>query len=274
MAFGYNLDLSLKILSPVTRPVRVVMVLQYFPPLTGDGGIPFTWLPVSTPAPSPAASPPPAMPAPPPPPVNATTPDLYSYLFLLTLLPPEHHVVPGAKTAAEAVYLHLTSVHSLGSVAGGSKLRIVFPLVVNEELTPAELPFVPPIIGEHGSLIKNPPPLPKQLYPTDIAPATTEYFGIGEDLSNFQVLSGDPPALTPNRFWSWNGLSNVTVLAQDLVAADAEQKQLFWSGILIGVAGGGAIAFALELIGLGEEVSKRRKDADEATQKAALAAPQ
>jgi hypothetical protein len=166
------------------------------------------------------------------------------------------------------VILPLSSLHSLGVLAGGSKLRIVFPLVVNEELTPDQLSSQSLSTGELGSTIKTTPPLPEHLYMPDITPATTEYDGVDEDLSNFQTLSGDPPALTPNRTWSWNGVSNVTVLAQDLVAADAEQKRLFWSGILIGVAGGGAIALALELIGLGEKLSRRRKDADKAMQKA------
>jgi hypothetical protein len=106
--------------------------------------------------------------------------------------------------------------------------------------------------------IKNSPPLPRQLYQPDVVPATTEYIGLGEDLSNFQALSGDPPTLTPNGAWSWNGIGNVTVLAQDLVAADAEQNRLFWSGILIGVAGGGAIALAVELINLAEKLSRSR----------------
>jgi hypothetical protein len=55
-------------------------------------------------------------------------------------------------------------------------------------------------------------------------------------------------------------------LAQDLVAADAEQKYFFWSGILIGVAGGGVIAFALELVGVGEKLSQRRKATQKASQ--------
>src|SRR5690348_6518631 len=35
MAFGYSIDFSLIISSPITRPVRFVILLQYFPPLTG-----------------------------------------------------------------------------------------------------------------------------------------------------------------------------------------------------------------------------------------------
>jgi hypothetical protein len=97
--------------------------------------------------------------------------------------------------------------------------------------------------------------LPDQLYQPDIAPATTEYVSRGHDLSNFRTLAGDPPTLTGYGAWIWNGVSNVTVLAQDVAAADAAQTRLFWSGILIGVAGAGVFALALELIGLGEKLN-------------------
>jgi hypothetical protein len=112
---------------------------------------------------------------------------------------------------------------------------------------------------------KNPPSLPERLYELGIAPATTYYFPPpGEDLANFQPLAGDPPTLT-RAGWTWTGVSNVTVLAQDIVAADAAQQQLFWSGILLGVAGAGAFAIPLELLSLGEKRS-RRKRTEKATQ--------
>jgi hypothetical protein len=262
MAFGYELDFSLRILSPVTKPMTFVILLQSFPPLTGyDPLVPLTWLPVKLPPHKQAT---PAIPAPPAP-AAATQHGLRSYLVLVPVLPPEHHVARGIKTAAEEVDLNLMSLYSLGSFSGGSKLRITFPFVANEGVAPVELASIPIPADELAGRIKNPPPLPEQLYQPDITPATTKYIGAGEDLSNFQALSGDPPALTPDKIWSWNGIGNVTLLAQDLVAADAEQKHLFWSGILIGVAGGGAIALALELIGLGEKLSERRNARKNAT---------
>jgi hypothetical protein len=190
----------------------------------------------------------------------------------MATLQPTPHVPRGTKVAAEEVDLDLRSLHSLGSANGGSRLQIYFPFVENEGvLSPVELSSLP-LPGNLiiAAQIENLLSVPEQLYEPDIAPATTEYINRSEDLSNFQALSGDPPALTPDGSWSWNGVGNVTVLTQDLVAANDEQNHIFWSGILFGVAGGGAIALALELIGLGEKLrdSRSQKGANKATQKA------
>jgi hypothetical protein len=249
-------------LSPVTKPVKFVIMLLYFPPLMGQGVVPLTWRPTGS-----AGVPPPPSSSGILTPAAATSLGLRSYFFQSTLRP-EKHVPHGAQTTVETMNLVLTSLHSLGSVGAGSKLRIVFPLIVNEGPTLAGYSSEPVSADGFTYEIENPPLLPAQLYLPNIVPATTEYSGGGEDLSNFQSLSGDLPTLEPDKAWYWNGVSNVTVLAQDLVAADDAQNRLFWSGILIGVAGGGAIAFALELIGLGEKLSRRRKGTDNAPQEA------
>jgi hypothetical protein len=238
-------------LSPVTKPVTFVIMLQNFPRLTGKGVVPLTWRPTSRGG---------APPAPPPlsPSVAADALGLRSYLFRSTLRP-RPHVPRGVKTAAEEVDLGVTSLHSLGSVSTGSKLRIAFPLVGSEGQTPVAESYVPLPPDELNDMIQSPSSLPDQVYQPNIVPAVTKYFGGSENLLNFQVLSADPPTLAPDRSWSWNGVSDVTVLAQDLVAADAAQNRLFWSGILIGVAGGAAIVFVLELLGLLEKLSRRRE---------------
>ena len=195
MTVGYVLGITLRILSPVTRPVKVVVVMQYFPPLTGFGVVvPLSW--VRLPPPLAAIS---VSALAPPQPAPADLVGLRSYLAVDTLCPLPHHVVPAnTKALAETVGLPLMSLHSLGSVSGGSKLRIVFPLIGNQvPQAAAGLSSFPLPIGELSRAIKSPPPLPQQLYQPDIAPAFTEYVGAGEDLSNFEALSGDPPALTP-----------------------------------------------------------------------------
>lgn len=264
---GYKLDFTLSILSPVTKPIMFVVVLENFPSLTGSGIVPLTWSAVNT-ARSGAAASGTAVPGPPVPP-NASGSDLRSYLSQPFPVRPRPTNVPaGAVRAGESTSLELTSLYSLGSVSGGSKLRIVFPLIENE--ASLQLPSLPIAASEFSAVIKNFPSLRGPLYQPDIAPATTEYRGLGEDLSDFGELSGDPPVLAPDGGWSWSGVGNVTVLAQDLVAADDEQHRLFWSGILIGVAGGAVIAAVLELIDLVQEFSQRRKGVTEATQKATL----
>jgi hypothetical protein len=54
------------------------------------------------------------------------------------------------------------------------------------------------------------------------------------------------------------------------VAVDDAQNRIFWSGILIGIAGGAAVALALELIGLLEKrgVFRRTKGKDKIAQEA------
>jgi hypothetical protein len=216
------------------------MVLQYFPPLTGYRVVP---LPRSA-----------------EPVVAGSAADLRAYFTLFTLLP-EKHLPSGDHLRFQAtVDLNVTTFHSLGRVSSGSMLRIGFPLVENEGPNLPGLSSVAIPSSELFSRVRNLPPLPKQLYTPDMAPDTTKYVSCsGEDLSNFQELAGDPPSLTPDGSWSWNGVSNVTVLAQDLAAVDDEQKHLFWSGILLGVAGGGVIALALELLGFRQALSDSRR---------------
>lgn len=265
---GYELGLSLRILGHVTKPVRFVMALLYFPPLTGYGVVPLTWPPVRKPSGIAAGSGRQVAQR------SATSiAGSYEYLAMATFRPNYHLPYSAPQQIQRSVYFTVTTLQSLGSVSGGSHLRITFPLVYNEAGgTAGQAPVSLLSQGIPSSRLfgtaKYPPPLPGRLYPLDLTPATTKYEPSNGDLSNFQLLSGDPPVLTPYGSWSWTGLSNITVLAQDVVAADVAQQHLFWSGILIGIAGAGAFAFVLELISLGQKLtsSRPRKGAIKPTQ--------
>ena len=244
------------------------MLLQYFPPLTGYGIVPLAWVParkssgIATRSGRQVARK-----------AVASVAGSYEYLALATFRPKYHVPYSVPHQFQRSVYLTVTTLHSLGSVSGGPQLRITFPLVDNEAggasgIASAGLSSQAIPSSHVFGTVKNPPPLPAQLYQVDLAPATTEYDPPTGDLSNFQTLSGDPPILTPYGSWSWKGISNITVLAQNVVAADEAQQRLFWSGILIGIAGAGAFALALELIGLGQKLttSRLRKGAIKSTQ--------
>jgi hypothetical protein len=258
---GYELSIKLSILSPVTKPVMFFIVLQYFPPLMGSGVVPITWQPSGSAG---ITGPPPPTPPGGAVPGTAVVPDAPSYLALRTLKP-ERQVPRGTKTAAGAVNLDLVSWHPFGSVSSGSKLKVTFPLFRPKGVGAPGFSSLPIPANEITYRIKDSPSLPEQLYEPEIAPDTTEYFDQGKDLTNFQTLSGDLPTVTQQQAWFWIGVSNVTIIAQDVVAADDEQNHIFWSGILIGVAGGGTIALALELIGVAEKLPRHRKGADKAT---------
>jgi hypothetical protein len=89
MTIGYALGITLRILSPVTRPVKLVVLMQYFPPLTGFGVVvPLAW--VTLPPPLAAIS---VSALAPPPPAPADLVGLRSYLAVATLCPLPHHVV-------------------------------------------------------------------------------------------------------------------------------------------------------------------------------------
>ena len=64
--------------------------------------------------------------------------------------------------------------------------------------------------------------------------------------------------------WSWNGVSNVTVIAEDVSAADAAQMRLFQSGILLGMAGAGVFTVVLEFFGALQAGKRREQHAPEA----------
>ena len=67
-------------------------------------------------------------------------------------------------------------------------------------------------------------------------------------LSEFQVLSGDPPTTLLGSEWAWNGINGATVLAANVAAEDDAQVHLFWSGLALGLAGGALITAVLELL--------------------------
>jgi hypothetical protein len=266
---GYELFFTLKILGRVTKPLTFVMILNDFPPVTGMGLVPLSLVPVRKSPGSAAASAAPGAPPPPPPVIGDLAPGRKAYLALFTVRPGDPSPVRGVKRALTAAYLDVTTLRPLVAANAGSELRITFPLVEGAGLTSS----LPTATSELFANVKNLPPLPQQLYQPDIEPATTEYVASqGENLSDFQTLAGDPPA-TVRDSWFWGGVSDVTLLAQNVMAADQAQRHLFEAGILLGVAATGAIALPLEAIGIWQESeTRRRKRAEKTRQQASRAA--
>lgn len=77
---------------------------------------------------------------------------------------------------------------------------------------------------------------------------TTAFSSADPALRDYQYLAGDNPTLLGTTTWMWSGINGVTMLAASVSAQDNEQNDLFYSGLLLGVAAGAGIGCVTELL--------------------------
>lgn len=238
--------LALKLISPISGPVTFVVRMQSVRYVDVASTPHLTQL---TPAgvAAPAAS--------------ATQPwRQHDYLAMFSFFP---SASAAAAAASPPESLRIATLRPIVSAVAGADLQISFPLITTELPGPAG---VSSALSEYssGQLLGgyvNPPAVPGHLYPPRLQMGITKFdaAGAGADLADFQTLAGDPPTATPNQRWTWTGLDSVSMLAQNVIAADSAQQGLFWSGTLLGVAAASGVACALELLALWTRRSARRR---------------
>jgi hypothetical protein len=146
-----------------------------------------------------------------------------------------------------------TSAQQFGEATGGGRLRVAFPAFTGE--TPGSQ-FSAPACGAKGSLTGGPyanichtlgGSAPQWSVPVLQAGQSTLTSG-DPGLAGYQYLAGDVPTLLNGSGWTWTGINGATVLAADVTAEDAQQSNVFKSGIYLGVAASAAIALITELL--------------------------
>ena len=77
---------------------------------------------------------------------------------------------------------------------------------------------------------------------------TTTFSSPDPALGDYQYLAGDNPTLLSGNRWMWSGINGVTMLASSVQAQDNEQNDLFYAGLLLGVAAGAGIMCITEFL--------------------------
>jgi len=247
---GYEFDIGLKVLSPRLSTLTFVLLLSDFPGILSTG---VTGLAPAGKVPAQSAYsavlPPPAQ-------------DAVGHSDYLAL----RAFVPLTPAAARVRWLPVPTVkiatqYSVVSRSSGSELQVAFPLVLDEKPGPVS-PTQPISLG---SLLGAYQPVnlsgyPAQLYEPNLESGNTQYRpGPGTNLTDYQTLAGTAPVVRPRGAWSWAGISDVSLLAQDALTADIDQEHLFWDGVAWGVAGAGGIAAVLEVASAIQEERKARR---------------
>jgi hypothetical protein len=87
-----------------------------------------------------------------------------------------------------------------------------------------------------------------QWVPISLDAGTTTFSSADPALGDYQYLAGDNPTLLGGDQWMWSGINDVQVLAVNVREQANGQNGLFWSGVLLGLAGGAGIACVGELL--------------------------
>ncbi|HTU09137.1 MAG TPA: hypothetical protein VMG13_26560 [Trebonia sp.] len=146
-----------------------------------------------------------------------------------------------------------TAGQQIGESASGGQLRVAFPSFTGE--TPGKQ-YSAPACSPQGSLAA-----PQYAALCASLGSTSAQWSVpvlqagqstltsgGSGLADYQYLAGDAPTLLGDSGWTWTGINGATVLAASVTAEDAQQSNVFHSGIYFGVAASAAIAFVAELL--------------------------
>ena len=159
---------------------------------------------------------------------------------------------PGLSGAAsQSPPFPFKSSQPIGENSKGAQLRVAFPDLAGE--TPGSQYSAQACAA--GSITKkayaticsqlgNQP----QWYTPALEAGTTTFSSTDPGLNDYQVLAGDNPTLLGGNKWMWSGINGVTMLAADVPAQDNEQNDLFYAGLLLGVAASAGIACVTELL--------------------------
>jgi hypothetical protein len=142
------------------------------------------------------------------------------------------------------------SAQQIGENSQGAQLRVAFPNLIGEQPGAASVKGC----GRAGSLASPLSTICSQLgnKPTWSTPSldagTSTFSSPDPALGNYQYLAGDDPTLLGGNQWMWTGVNGVQVLAANVQAQGNAQNQLFYAGLLLGVAASAGIACLAELL--------------------------
>lgn len=143
-----------------------------------------------------------------------------------------------------------TSSQPIGENSQGAQLRVAFPDLIGEQPgTPSSQAcgLAASLVGSYSTIctqLGNQP----QWAPTLLEAGTTTFSSPDPALGNYQYLAGDSPTLLDGNRWMWSGINGVTMLAASVQAQDNEQNDLFYAGLLLGVATGAGISCITEFL--------------------------
>jgi hypothetical protein len=160
---------------------------------------------------------------------------------------------PTATAAGVQKYSYTyASGQQFGEAASEGQLRVAFPVFTGE--TPG-LQYSAPACDPRGSLADGQYAALCASLGSSAAQWSVPVLQAGQStltsgdpsLAGYQYLAGDAPTLLNGSGWTWTGINGATVLAADVTAEDAQQSNVFKSGIYLGVAASAAIALITEL---------------------------
>jgi hypothetical protein len=145
-----------------------------------------------------------------------------------------------------------TAGQQIGESASEGQLRVAFPSFTGE--TPGKQ-YSAPACSPQGSLASPQYAALCASLGSDPAQWSVPVLQAGQStltpggsgLADYQYLAGDAPTLLGDSGWSWTGINGPTVLAASVTAEDAQQSNVFHSGIYYGVAASALIAFVAEV---------------------------
>lgn len=139
--------------------------------------------------------------------------------------------------------------HPIGEKSQGAQLRVAFPNLVGEEpgyQSSQACGLAASLVGPYSTIctqLKN-----QTQWAPLLEAGTTTFSSADPALGDYQYLAGDNPTLLGTTTWMWSGINGVTMLAANVPAQDNEQNDLFYSGLLLGVAAGAGIGCVTELL--------------------------
>jgi hypothetical protein len=158
---------------------------------------------------------------------------------------------PGSSGAAsQSKPFRYTSSRPIGENALGAQLRVAFPDLVGEQPgSPSSQAcgLATSLLGSYSTICKQLGNQP-QWVPPLLEAGTTTFSSPDPALGGYQYLAGDDPTLLGGNRWMWSGINGVTMLAASVQAQDNEQNDLFYAGLLLGVAASAGIACITELL--------------------------
>ncbi len=147
----------------------------------------------------------------------------------------------------------------------GPDIQLSYPLIEAQNLTVGTTPTTSaPLLSASAchalayakSLPFGTPPV---LHEPILQAGETEFFApSGLKLTDFQAIVGDPGVIRPAGTWSWSGLDNVSLLAQNVLTEDSAQTHLFLAGVILAVAAAALVASAVEAVSAIEDARERR----------------
>jgi hypothetical protein len=250
---GYEFDITIKVLSPRTSTVTFVLLLSDFPRILSPG---ITGLKALSALPATAASE--ELPVP--------TQDARGHaddLAIRTFVPSPSGALARTKRPSEPTVMIATK-YSVVSRSSGSELQVAFPVVQDEKPGPPLPPSISiaSLLGAYEQPSAYLSGSPVSYYEPNVEAGDIQYRPAnGTNLADYQTLAGTTPVIRPAGAWSWAGISDVSLIAQNALTADVDQEHLFWDGVAWGVAGAGGIAAVLEIVSAiqGPEEARTRK---------------